>query len=75
MAIFQHRAVSTPLKMFLVIKNYCYPKKRYIARSFTLISKEFGMVELYEEDFDFIIQRKVTLDEFPEFMANTYRKT
>ncbi|MCB0393430.1 MAG: hypothetical protein KDD25_02655 [Bdellovibrionales bacterium] len=35
---------------FALLKHYCYPKRKYPARSFTIISKRFGTIYFYEED-------------------------
>ncbi len=35
---------------FAVLKNYCYPKKKYKAKSFTIISSKFGIIHFYQEN-------------------------
>ena len=49
-----------------VLQHYCFPKRNYPARSFTLISKTFGVVYLYEEDLGPIVERRVVIRVFPE---------
>lgn len=51
-----------------IIKNYCYPVKQYPARGFTIISKKYGMVDIYEETID-VIKHDVVYTQFPEVMA------
>ncbi len=52
---------------FIVIKNYCFPKRPYPAKSFTIISAKFGMVEFYQEQLsEEIHKRDVKIDTFPE---------
>lgn len=54
----------------LLIKNYCYPKRNYPARGYTLIAEAFGVVEFYEE---IIAQgatskREIRIVVFPEYV-------
>lgn len=52
---------------FIVIKNYCFPKHDYPAKSFTIISAKFGLVEFYQEQLtDTIQKRDVHINTFPE---------
>ncbi|MES2802498.1 MAG: hypothetical protein V4654_08410 [Bdellovibrionota bacterium] len=54
----------------IVIKNYCSPKKDYPAKGYTIISKEFGLIEFYQEEMSgTILKRDVRLDGFPEMVA------
>lgn len=53
----------------LVLKNYCYPKKAYPAKGYTIISAKFGMIDLYEEERRDIVQRDVMITNFPETVA------
>ncbi len=49
----------------LVIKNYCFPKRNYPAKGYTIISPKFGIVELYQEDLSETIQKRdVSYDVF-----------
>jgi hypothetical protein len=45
----------------LVLKNYCFPKKEYPAKSYTIISPKFGIVELYQENFSDTLQKRDVL--------------
>ena len=54
----------------IVLKNYCYPKKDYSAKGYTIISKKFGLVEFYQEEINAdILKRDVALNGFPEMIA------
>lgn len=54
----------------IVIKNYCSPKKDYPAKGYTIISKKFGLVELYQEEISAdLLKRDIRLDGFPEAVA------
>lgn len=53
-----------------IFKNYCYPVRKYPARGYTIITREWGIVELYEEQLtDEIEVRQITLDEFPVYLV------
>jgi hypothetical protein len=50
----------------IVIKNYCFPKREYPAKSFTIISAQFGVVQLYQETIDADLEKHdVRIDIFP----------
>ncbi len=52
---------------FIVIKNYCFPDKKYPAKSFTVVSPKFGIVEIYEEHLSASIhKRDVRIEDFSE---------
>ena len=52
---------------FVIVKNYCFPKRPYPAKSFTIISAKFGMVEFYQEQLtEKIHKRDVHINTFPE---------
>jgi hypothetical protein len=42
----------------LVLKNYCFPKKEYPAKGYTIISPKFGIVELYQENMTPTVQKR-----------------
>ncbi|MCC2678458.1 MAG: hypothetical protein K0R29_1034 [Pseudobdellovibrio sp.] len=42
----------------VVLKNYCFPKKEYPAKGYTIISPKFGIVELYQEQMSATIQKR-----------------
>jgi hypothetical protein len=48
-----------------VLKNYCVPKKEYPAKGYTIFSKEFGIVDLYQEDLGPVIKRIAYITVFP----------
>jgi hypothetical protein len=54
---------------FAVFKNYCFPARTYPAKGHTIISKEFGIVELYEEKQQTKNQRVIRISEFPSYLA------
>ena len=36
-------------KKILIQKDYCYPQKNYPAKSYSIISRKFGWVKVYQE--------------------------
>jgi hypothetical protein len=57
----------------LVLKHYCHPKRPYPARGVSLWSKQFGIVDLYEEDLGRgIIKKDIRISEFPESIVHTF---
>lgn len=51
----------------IVIKNYCFPKRNYPAKGYTIISPKFGLIDLYHEQLDeTLLKRDVRIDVFPE---------
>jgi hypothetical protein len=66
--------VSTQSCMFesadlIVFKNYCFPARVYPAQGYTIISKEFGIIELYEEKMDSVLKRDIHISQFPAILA------
>ena len=66
--------ISTQSCMFVsedivIFKNYCFPVRNYPARGFTIISKKFGMIDLYEEKLPGILKRDIQINQFPEILA------
>jgi hypothetical protein len=53
----------------VIFKNYCFPVRNYPARGFTIISKKFGMIDLYEEKISGILKRDIQITEFPDILA------
>jgi hypothetical protein len=53
----------------VIVKNYCFPVRKYPARGYTIISKKFGMIDLYEEKIDDLLKRDIQITQFPEVMA------
>ncbi len=54
----------------IIFKNYCYPAKKYPARGYTIITRESGIVELYEEELPGApLHRSIVIEEFPVFLT------
>lgn len=51
-----------------IFKNYCYPVRDYPARGYTIISKEFGTIDLYEEKHPEVLKRDIQITTFPEIL-------
>lgn len=49
-----------------ILKNYCSSSSNGPARSFTVISKEFGMVEFYQEKISTIVKKDIRILDFAE---------
>lgn len=54
---------------FAIIKNYCFPDRKYPARGLTIISKKFGMIDLYEEQLQGVLKRDIQISEFPQVIG------
>ncbi|MFP5385606.1 MAG: hypothetical protein ACLGHN_05965 [Bacteriovoracia bacterium] len=52
----------------VIFKNYCFPQRDYPARGYTIISAEYGMIDLYEEKFPTVLKRDIIITEFPEIL-------
>lgn len=58
---------------FLVLQHYCYPKRNYPARGLEFWSREFGIVQIYEEVLeDGVVKRDIRINEFPENAARAF---
>ena len=56
-----------------ILKNYCYPAKTYPAKSFTIISKKYGMIDLYEEDLGAnTLKHDVRISTFPDVLKDYF---
>jgi hypothetical protein len=54
----------------IVLKNYCFPKRNYPAKGYTIISAKFGIIELYHEYLsEELLKRDVRIEVFPEPLA------
>lgn len=54
----------------IIFKNYCFPVRKYPARGYTIITREWGIIELYEETLSAdLLQRDIKIEEFPVYMA------
>ncbi len=54
---------------FAIFKNYCFPAEPYPARGYTIISRQFGIVDLYSEDLTGVVKRDIRISEFPALLA------
>lgn len=52
----------------IIFKNYCFPVREYPARGFTIISRKFGMIDLYEEKIPGLVKKDITISQFPEIL-------
>jgi hypothetical protein len=54
----------------VIFKNYCYPVRKYPARGYTIITRESGIVDLYEEKIQgYPLIRDIGIEEFPVFLT------
>jgi hypothetical protein len=54
---------------FALFKNYCFPVRNYPARGYTIISRKFGIVDLYEERLSStILKRDIQITQFPDIL-------
>lgn len=53
----------------IVFRNYCSPVRNYPAQGYTVFSREFGVMELYEEVIDGKLKRDISIDQFPAIVA------
>ena len=49
-----------------IIKNYCSQNKNYPAKSFIILSQDFGIIELYEERLSYLVKKDIRLLGFQE---------
>lgn len=56
-------------KEFAVFKNYCFPVRNYPAKGYTIVSKKYGIIDLYEERLPEALKRDIRISEFPELVA------
>ena len=53
-----------------VFRNYCYPARPYPAQGYTIISSEFGIIDLYEEQMSpALLKRDIRITQFPSILA------
>lgn len=55
---------------FVILKNYCVPKKEYPVRGYTIISLKFGIVDLYQEEINSVIKRDIRISTFSEILKD-----
>ena len=58
----------------VIIKNYCWPVKKYPARGYTIITPEVGMIDIYEEELPSIVKRDFLITQFPSVLAPYLRQ-
>ncbi len=54
---------------FAVFKNYCFPAGPHPAQGYTIMSREFGIVDLYSEELTGVVKRDIRISEFPALVA------
>ncbi len=60
----------------VIFKNYCYPARKYPARGYTIITRESGVVDLYEEQIPGLpLIKEIVIEEFPVFMTPYLRES
>ncbi|MFN7823833.1 MAG: hypothetical protein ACK5P6_00570 [Pseudobdellovibrionaceae bacterium] len=53
----------------ILIKNYCFPERKYPAKGFTILSQKFGLIDIYQEELDkTLLKRDIRIDVFPEVL-------
>lgn len=62
-------------KDIVILKNYCYPAKNYPAKSFTVISREHGMIDFYEENLGPAIKHDIQITTFPDVLKDYFTTT
>lgn len=75
--VFGYISISSCLYLsdeIAVFKNYCFPAREYPAKGFTIISKKYGIVDLYQETAGDILKRDIQISQFPEIL-NPYLST
>lgn len=60
-------------KTSILIKNYCEKDEDYPAKSITLVSHEFGIIEFYEQKEGYHV-RRISLSSFPEHLEKDLPK-
>lgn len=54
----------------IIFKNYCLPKKEYPAKGFTIFSKKFGMIDLYQEVIGTVFKRDIRISTFSDVLKD-----
>lgn len=53
-----------------IFRNYCFPVRNYPAQGYTIISREFGVIDLYEEEMSAnLLKRDIRITQFPSLLA------
>lgn len=69
--VFGYISISSCLYLsedIAVFKNYCFPAREYPAKGYTIISKKYGIVDLYQETAGDLIKRDIQISQFPEIL-------
>ena len=54
----------------IVFRNYCFPLRPYPAQGYTIFSREYGVIKLYEETVTpTFLKRDIDVDQFPALLA------
>lgn len=54
----------------VVFRNYCFPVRSYPAQGYTIFSRDYGVIRLYEETTDSgFVKRDIFIDQFPAILA------
>lgn len=56
-------------KSIAVVKDYCYPKKKYRARKIIVISPELGIITFYRYNMDNKVEKTIRFQKLPETMG------
>lgn len=54
----------------VILKNYCIPAREYPAKGYTIISAEFGIIDLYQEELEAGLKRDVQITAFPDILKD-----
>ena len=54
----------------VILKNYCIPAREYPAKGYTIISAEFGIIDLYQEELEAGLKRVVQITAFPDILKD-----
>ncbi len=72
--IFGYNSIHSCLyigKDIVILKHYCYPEKNYPAKGYKIISNQFGVVDLYEEQLpNGANKRDILISTFGEDLKN-----
>lgn len=52
----------------IILKNYCLPARDYPAKGYTIISAEFGIIDLYQEKLEAGLKRDIQITAFPDIL-------
>ncbi len=54
----------------IILKNYCVPARDYPAKGYTIFSREFGIIDLYEEQIETDLKRDIMISTFPDILKD-----